>query len=118
MYKYSNYQYTVRIFQFILFYRFNMAITRIHSLSANVVSNPFPLLSMIIYTMASWCISTIYDQNSLDISPRLRLGLISREFWSYIVDIHREAMVYILHIYIYIMFEANIKGIRGHINQI
>ena len=47
--------------------------------------------------MACWCISTIYNQNSLDISPRLRLELISREFWSYIVDIHREAMVYILH---------------------
>ena len=42
------------------------------------------------------------DQNSLDISPRLRLGLISWEFWSYIVDIHSEAMVYILHISIYI----------------
>ena len=45
--------------------------------------------------MASWCISTIYDQNSLDISPRSSRGLISREFWSYIVDIHQEAMVYI-----------------------
>ena len=46
--------------------------------------------------MASRCISTIYDQNSRDISPRRSRGLISREFWSYIVDIHQEAMVYII----------------------
>ena len=50
-----------------------------------------------IYTMASRCISTIYDQNSRNISPRHSRGLISREFWSHIVDIHREAMVYIIY---------------------
>ena len=47
--------------------------------------------------MASRCISTIYDQNSQDMSPRHSRGLISREFWSYIIDIHQEAMVYIIY---------------------
>ena len=47
--------------------------------------------------MALQCISTIYDQNSRDISPRCSQGLISREFWLYIVDIHQEAMVYIIY---------------------